>query len=85
MSLLLDQPRGAMGAATAMGRAVRLSLLLGSLLAGGTACGDPCADLQDVCERCSDPNQRAACERSVDEDPDEVCEQNLDAYGRICE
>ena len=56
----------------------------GLLLAGLAACGDPCAELQDICEVCNDPNQRAACERSVDEDPAEVCEQNLDSYQRIC-
>ncbi len=58
-----------------------VGLTLGILVAG---CGDPCEDLQAVCDRCQDPNQKAACERSVDDDPDDVCEQNIDSYDSIC-
>jgi hypothetical protein len=48
-------------------------------------CGDPCEDLQLICDRCQDPNHKAACEKSVDEDPDDVCEQNIDSYDAICD
>ncbi|HHH31417.1 MAG TPA: hypothetical protein ENK57_24140 [Polyangiaceae bacterium] len=52
-----------------------------SLLAG---CGDPCGDLQEICDLCVDPNQKAACEASVDAGTDDVCEQDLDSYGNVC-
>ncbi|MEM1032527.1 MAG: hypothetical protein AAF928_10140 [Myxococcota bacterium] len=48
-------------------------------------CADPCEDLQELCDSCADPNQRASCERSVDEDPSEVCEQNIDSFRRVCQ
>ena len=51
------------------------------MLAG---CGDPCGDLQEICDLCVDPNQKAACEASVDEGADDVCEQDLDSYGNVC-
>jgi hypothetical protein len=47
-------------------------------------CGDPCADLQEICDLCLDPNQKAACEESVDAGADDVCEQNIDSYGNVC-
>ncbi|MCA9625465.1 MAG: hypothetical protein KC731_40870 [Myxococcales bacterium] len=47
-------------------------------------CANPCADLQDICDDCLDPNRRAACEQSVDEDTDEICEQNLENYDNAC-
>lgn len=55
-------------------------------IAGATlaACGDPCEDLQVICDRCQDPNKKADCERSVDEDSDDLCEQNIDSYDSIC-
>lgn len=60
---------------------VFLGAWIGFLTVG---CGDPCGDLQAVCDQCQDPNQKAACERSVDEDSDDVCEQNIESYGSIC-
>jgi len=59
-----------------------LVLFATSLLAG---CADPCDELQDLCEQCLDPNQRASCERSVDEDPAEICEQNIDSFRNVCQ
>jgi hypothetical protein len=53
-------------------------------VAAAAGCGDPCADLQAICDQCQDPNRKAACERSVDEDSDDVCEQNIESYGSIC-
>ena len=59
-------------------------LFLLGLLASVAACGDPCADLQVICDDCLDPNQKAACEESVDADSDETCEQNIDSYSNVC-
>lgn len=50
----------------------------------GTGCGDPCGDLQEICDLCVDPNQKAACEASVDDGADDVCEQDIDSYGNVC-
>lgn len=61
-------------------RAAVVALAVGML----GACGDPCEDLQFICDRCQDPNKKADCERSVDEDSDDLCEQNIDSYGSIC-
>lgn len=60
-----------------------MGLLVFALLLGA-GCGDACTELQEICDDCRDPNQKASCERSVDEDPDDVCEQNVDAYRNIC-
>lgn len=58
------------------------SLLVG--LSSIVGCGDPCQDLQDICDQCLDPNQKAACEQSVDEGADDLCEQNIDSYSNVC-
>lgn len=63
---------------------VTLVALLASLAFSSAACADPCTDLQEVCDDCRDPNQKARCELSVDEDPDDVCELNVDAYRNVC-
>ena len=47
-------------------------------------CGNPCGDLQVVCDSCQDPNHKAACEQSVDNDSDDICEQNIESYDSIC-
>jgi len=52
---------------------------------GLVGCADPCDELQELCDRCLDPNQRASCERSVDEDPAEICEQNIDSFRNACQ
>jgi hypothetical protein len=52
---------------------------------GLVGCADPCDELQDLCDQCLDPNQRASCERSVDEDPAEICEQNIDSFRNACQ
>jgi hypothetical protein len=60
---------------------------IGCLLAlflGLAACGDPCADLQVICDQCLDPNQKAACEESVDSGADDTCERNIDSYSNVC-
>ena len=54
------------------------------LVVTAAACADPCTELQEICDSCRDPNQKASCERSVDEDPADVCEQNVDAFRNIC-
>jgi len=69
-------------AATPSGGAALFALGLLSL--GGGGCGDPCGDLQDICDQCVDPNQKAACEASVDEGAVDVCQQNIDSYGNVC-
>ncbi len=55
-------------------------------------CGDACEDLQVICHRCLDPNQKASCEDFVDQavdedhpnhDPD-ACEEQIDAFDDIC-
>jgi hypothetical protein len=56
----------------------------GLLLLLAAGCDDACIELQDICNGCRDPNQKASCERSVDEDPEDVCELNVDAYRNIC-
>lgn len=63
----------------------RTSLLLAMSTTALVGCADPCAELQDLCDLCLNPDQRASCERSVDEDTDEVCEQNIDSYRTACQ
>ena len=60
------------------------SALLGLCL-GASGCADACADLQVICNDCSDPNHRAACEASVDDGAQDICEQNIDSYGNVCQ
>jgi hypothetical protein len=60
--------------------------LLGLLALGGLlACGEPCRELQAVCDRCVDPNLKASCELAVDEQSDDACEQNIDNYDNACD
>lgn len=67
-----------------MRRGIIITLLLGATLPAIPGCGDACNELQTVCDRCSDPNHRAACEASVDEGVQDTCEQNIDSYGNVC-
>jgi hypothetical protein len=59
--------------------------VLGLVLAAvGPGCGDACADLQEICNLCRDPNQKASCEASVDAGEQDECELNVDSYEDIC-
>lgn len=53
-------------------------------LAGVVGCADTCGDLQAICDRCGDPNQRASCENTVDVDDRDLCERNIDSFEDIC-
>ena len=59
------------------------TLLVMALLTG--SCGNPCVDLQDVCDLCNDTNQKASCEHFVDQDVSDLCEENIDNFNQICE
>jgi len=60
-------------------------LTVTGLLTSVAACGDPCAELQEICNTCADPNHFEACEFSVDSENDDDCEQNIDSYGNVCQ
>ena len=60
---------------------IAASLALG-MFAGG--CADTCADLQRLCNRCVDPNQKTACEALVDAEVADRCEQGVDDYTNVC-
>lgn len=47
-------------------------------------CADTCEDLQRLCNRCLDPNQRAACEAVVDSEDAETCQEGVDDYTNVC-
>lgn len=47
-------------------------------------CGDTCADLQEVCNFCEDPNLKVACEASVDADDGDRCDRDVSSYCPIC-
>jgi hypothetical protein len=60
-----------------------LALALSTLwIASG--CGPDCDDLQEICDRCHDPNQKQSCEESVDRDDREECASNVDSFEDIC-
>jgi hypothetical protein len=66
-------------------RRVIVAVLIATwVLTVAAGCGDPCAELQDICNTCADPNHFAACESSVDLENDDECEQNIDSYGNVC-
>jgi len=64
------------------------ALALLAALATLSGCGDACEDLQVICDRCLDPNQKLSCEtfidQAVDEDQSDICEEQIDAYDDIC-
>jgi hypothetical protein len=49
-----------------------------------SACGDSCEDLQVICDRCLDPNQKLSCEQSVDSDDQDHCDLQIDSFDDIC-
>lgn len=61
-----------------------IAALVGAMLPALAGCGDACDELQTVCDRCSDPNHRAACEASVDDGVQDACEQDIDSYDSVC-
>lgn len=48
------------------------------------ACGNPCEDLQLVCDKCKDANHKASCEASVDRDNQPLCQQDIENFNAIC-
>ncbi len=61
-----------------------LSALI-AVIAFVAGCGDPCDDLQLVCDRCVDPVQLASCERIVDVGSADVCDVALEELEKICD
>lgn len=59
------------------------ALVLGLLGLGG--CAEPCDDLQRICERCVDPNQRASCEAFVDRADNDTCLTEIDVFTNVCD
>ena len=64
-----------------------LLLLLSGLavplaLAGG--CGDPCEDLQSICNDCADETYRNACQRDVDDNVQSLCDNRVAFYRQQC-
>jgi hypothetical protein len=56
-------------------------VLLGPAVAG---CGDRCADLQEVCDLCEDPNQKSTCELTVDSDDGDRCDRDVGNFCTVC-
>jgi hypothetical protein len=68
-----------------MQRVARLLPALTLVLIGTSGgCASTCRDLQEICDQCIDPNQRASCEASVDADDQERCELDIDSFEDIC-
>ncbi len=64
-----------------VGSSLALLFALGTL----SACGDSCEELQVICDRCLDPNQKLSCEQSVDLDDQDHCDLQIDSFDDICE
>lgn len=80
--LLHSTPRSTV---RARGSTVRALLLVTSLLGSVTVgCGDPCAELQPVCNRCQNVGHKLSCEQSVDEGDEDLCQQDIDSYELVC-
>jgi hypothetical protein len=62
--------------------AAALALAFGAALF--SACGDVCGELQEICDRCNDPNRKAACETTVDEGVSDQCDRGVESYRVIC-
>jgi hypothetical protein len=73
--------RGAKGRAYAALLGVLCWLVLGPLSLG---CGDSCEDLQEMCDRCRDPNQKASCEQAVDSNDAKTCARNANDFEDVC-
>ena len=45
---------------------------------------DPCAELEDVCQRCTEPSTRDSCTATITLNGGEFCEGMLDHYSEQC-
>jgi hypothetical protein len=54
------------------------------VVAGAAGCGDRCDDLQQVCERCRDPNERGRCEDTVRSGDQTTCDNVTREYEDVC-
>ncbi len=68
----------------AMSRPAALVLVVAAALSA-LGCGNPCVDLQEICDVCNDPDQKASCEGFVDRDVADACDSNIDNFNKICE
>ena len=60
-------------------------ILMGLLLAVALGCDFvTCADLQEVCDRCSDPNDKDLCQLTADSDNAQGCSNMLALYEDKC-
>jgi hypothetical protein len=66
---------------------LKRALLVGALVAaalGGGCAENPCDQLLDVCNRCTDSTMRRSCSSSVQADESQTCEYLIDYYGVMC-
>lgn len=61
-----------------------IACLVCSIWSASVGCGNPCADLQEICDRCQDPNQKASCETTVDSGDGEQCGKSEGDYEDVC-
>ncbi len=48
------------------------------------ACGGPCDDLAEVCDRCDDPANEITCDAVVAVENDDVCSDQADVFEGVC-